>query len=557
MFRFLLRFLGLTGLVLAGVGAVGLASESDRFSWDVLRAAIQGQRSQLEIGASYLLVGGLAVAGVVLLFELLGTLRQSAGRRSALGTNAMIQIGLASALLIGVNVCSFKNYRRWDCTRNGEFTLPAEVASELKKLRGETTVVVYLQHATGEKLSNESADDVDGAAESKIVEKIRDLVDQIKEFGPQFRVVVLDTKDKKFKRKRDAEEANFKGLIDAMKATPENSIFFCDQKKIQRMAFPELYQLDKTASQSANDGRGNLVLHYQGVEPFARRILAIEEKRPRIAIAVSHPFLSTEGQLGEYTLAGVRTALTRHGFSVRDIFLNKFAGRRGRGLRLEKSAMSIEENRFELVEVQLTAIRMQIIQGRAEIEQGKELLSLLKSDISAEDLDRKLSARLGQRVTMSEEMKKRNVTMLSERIPEIEQELAKTKDKERSLEQDLDQLQGQESVSEGQRQTDLKKKLASLLSDCDALILPRMTLVDTSFRDVPNSLHQLDENQLAAIKEFMKAGKPVLFCFGPTNEPADPSDPPDRKPPPPPPDNLENLLGQVGFVFAPQAVLFD
>src|SRR5258706_4737039 len=131
MFRFLVRFLGLTGLRLAGVGVVGLASESDRFSWDVLRAAIQGQRSQLEIIASYLLAGGLAVAGVVLLFELLGTLRQSAGRRSALGTNAMIQIGLAATLLIGVNVYSFRNYRRWDCTRNREFTLPANVASEM------------------------------------------------------------------------------------------------------------------------------------------------------------------------------------------------------------------------------------------------------------------------------------------------------------------------------------------------------------------------------------------------------------------------------------------
>src|SRR4051812_15999819 len=100
--------------------------------------------------------------------------------------------------------------------------------------------------------------------------------------------------------------------------------------------------------------------------------------------------------------------------------------------------------------------------------------------------------------------------------------------------------------------TDLKAKIAKLLAECDLLIIPRLTIRDiiSSYRIAPR-FYRLDDVQVEAIKEFIKAGKPVLACLGPTNEPANA-----RTPPPPGPDNLEELLSQLGIRLGPQVVLF-
>ena len=74
-------------------------------------------------------------------------------------------------------------------------------------------------------------------------------------------------------------------LADAIEKAPENSIFFLSQGRVQRLGFNDIYQLDSEASLTANHGKGNLVLNYQGMGPFARKILNIEEKRPRLAVA--------------------------------------------------------------------------------------------------------------------------------------------------------------------------------------------------------------------------------------------------------------------------------
>jgi hypothetical protein len=50
-----------------------------------------------------------------------------------------------------------------------------------------------------------------------------------------------------------------------------------------------------------------------------------------------------------------------------------------------------------------------------------------------------------------------------------------------------------------------------------------MTLFNASRRElIPPEVYRLDDAQLHAVREFLKAGKPVLFCLGPTNEPLDP-----------------------------------
>jgi hypothetical protein len=554
VFRLFIRFVALAGLLTAVFGFIACLGELDNWQHSYLRETMHREHGTLAAVGLMMLLGGVAVAVVLFVIDMFIGVGSSAGRRSALGFNVILQVGLAVALLVVVNLFSFDHYHRCDFTRDQQFTIRPDVANDLRKLHGKTTVIVYLQHKPAGRLSA-NPDEYDARSEEKVVEKVQDLVDQLREFGSQFDVVVLDIKDKDYHRKRSAQIAAFPGLEAALTAAPENSVFFCAGPNVQRMGFSEFYQLDKTASMAANGGRGNLVLLNQGIEPFARRVLAIEEKKPRIAILVSHPWLSSEGQVDEYTLAGLRKSLTNFGFDVRDIVTNKFVGRRGRGMRLEKAALSIEESRLDRVEAQLSAVRLQQIAYRRELDRNKKILEAIQGATSDSDLDKRLSDIFGQRVTMPAEARERNLKVIGENIPDLETQLKQLGDKEQSLENDFDSLQRQEKVVEGQREPDLKKKMAGLLADCDALIIARMTLNDTSIGDVvPNSLHTLDDKQLEAIQDFMKAGKPVMFCVGPTNEPADEMS---GARPTPPADNLETLMAEVGFVFAPQTVQYD
>src|SRR5262249_44214337 len=164
----------------------------------------------------------------------------------------------------------------------------------------------------------------------------------------------------------------------------------------------------------------------------------------------------------------------------------------------------------------------------------------------------------GQPITrISSEDRQQNLSRLEPALDDFKQELARKEEKEKLLTRELEQLQSDERVMEGQHQPDVKRKLEGLLDECDLLIVPRITLLDTA-NDmlVPNWAHQLDEAQVAAIKDYLKKGKPVLFCFGPINEPGDPRDPSGRKPPPTP-DALENLVSELGLHFALQTVLYD
>src|SRR5438270_11937977 len=94
-FHLLFQFAGLTGLMLAGVGA-GLRSVEFR-PWD-----------------RYLLYAGAGLAGLALLIELIAAFGQVRGQRGQVGFNAVVQIVLAAAVVAGVNVYSFRHYQRLD-----------------------------------------------------------------------------------------------------------------------------------------------------------------------------------------------------------------------------------------------------------------------------------------------------------------------------------------------------------------------------------------------------------------------------------------------------------
>ncbi len=549
------RILGLVGLMAGIVAAIILVGELPQLNGDTLHAAWEGRHGDFVQWSIYVCLAGWSVALVVASMDGMAALFRAAGRRSVLGVNVVLQIALAAGLLIGVNGFSFLHYRRWDFTRDQVFTLSPELAEQLRQLRGETTIIVYQKRQPAARLTSQPPDRYDLAADRMVVEKVKDLVELFREFGPQFQVVVLDVEEDGYERKLAEQIKRFPQLNAAIRNAPESSILFCSGRHVQRMGFSEFYRLDKSASREANDGLGNLVLLNQGIETFARNILSIEEKRPRIAVLVSHPWLSTEGQVEEYTLAGLRKTLTNFGFEVRDILTNQLVGRRGRGLRLERAALSLEESRLDRVEAQLSAVRFQLLQNRAELERFRELLELFRSPLSDEQVSDRLSAMFGRRLSVGPEERAKNIRNLSERLPEIESEIAEKERKERDLEAEWDLLQAQESVSEGQRETDIYKKLSLLLSDCDALIVARMTLIDTSIGDVvPNSLHQLDEQHIRAIKDFLNSGKPLMFCGGPTNEPPD-NDLVARSSSGP--DGFEILLNELGLVLAPQAILYD
>jgi hypothetical protein len=111
-----------------------------------------------------------------------------------------------------------------------------------------------------------------------------------------------------------------------------------------------------------------------------------------------------------------------------------------------------------------------------------------------------------------------------------------------------------EDLAEKRRIQDVQAKFNRMLADCDLLILPRKTLADVTqrFGNIPNRAHALDPAQLGAVKDFIKAGKPVLFCLGPSGEPARPGMPPGLER-----DQLEDALADLGFRLPDQTILFN
>jgi len=554
-FHFLLRFAGLTGLLCAGIGVAlayleGFLSQQKLLDWDFLRSGFLGENGGLvEQVAVVLLVVGVALAALALFVEVIAILSHAAGRRSAFGLNAAVQIGLAAAVLVGINIYSFRHYLRLDCTSSHEFTLPTSVQEQLARLRGETTIVVYQRHKTFGQLTDKP-DAYDYAAERKVVEKVKDLVEQFRELGPQFRVVVLDVEEEGYNDKLAALTASDKGLKDAIDNAPENSIFFSAGGKVQRLSFNDFYELDKTASREADDKRGNLVLLYQGVQPFARKVLNIDEKRPKVGIAVVHEFLTTEGP-EEFGFGGLKKALNARGIDVHDVILKKWSEITPMP---EPAVYTYDESRFDRLEEQLTEVDTGIKNLQEELKSRADLHKLWEKS-TLEELNKKYADRLQGR-KIDERLRKAQLEEIVESelfygaiLKQAREDREATAKEKATLNVD--------DVTEMRRMTDLRAKLDRSLADCDLLIIPRMTLRNVIIGDrVPNQIHRLDSEQVAAIKDFLKAGKPVLACFGPISE-----HPSDRmrmaSMTPPGPDELEELIGHLGIKLSKQTVLFN
>jgi hypothetical protein len=546
--HFLVRLVGLLGVQAALVGVVvlrpdfealfrRLTSDPAGLSADLQKAA---QTADVE---GYLLMGGAAAALFALLVEVLVTLRVVAGRRSALGGNAVVQIALAAALLIGVNVWSFYRPARFDWTRNKVFTLPEAVRADLAKLdpKSETTIVLYQRHRAGA-LADEKPDPFDLEAERKVVEKVKDLVELFREVGPQFKVEALDVADRGFNDRlgRLAPE-----LRKAIEEAPENSIFVHSGKSVQRLSFNEFYRLDRTESER----RDNLVLRAVGPGPITRRVVNVEERRPRIGILVMHEALSSEGPVDLFTLSGAGKALRAAGFEVRDVVLRNLNG--------DPAADVLEVSKLERMQEELDDLEAETRSLEREIRLLERLVREAPKGKLAEvnKLIVEYAEQFNPRFLLAraaESNRDQVERVFNNQLVAAREGLELAREAKATVAKDLGGL-ATDKVSEQRRLKDLQARLTRNVADVDLLLIPRLTFSQDGVPRVTPGFHDLDARHAKAVREFLRAGKPVLACVGSSNFP----NPPGRPPTPTQPDELEKMLAELGILFGKRTVLFN
>ncbi|MCI0376330.1 MAG: hypothetical protein L0215_01860 [Gemmataceae bacterium] len=547
-FHFLLRFIGLTGLF---GGLVGLAL------WQGI--GIEQGRLVALIGAGMLALG--------LLGELRGAFGMTFSRRGAVGVSVTLQIVLALALLAGLNYFSFFHYQRIDCTRDADFTLPDKIKSDLAQLREDTTIVVFQRHTAFGYTADNRQDNYDAAAERKIVEKVKDLAELFQDFGPRFRVQLLDIQDDKFEDNLKVLKKENPALAEAIEKTPDNSIFFyaqdADTKKerVQRLSFQDIYQLDKKKSQEAHKGNGNLVLHDQGIDNFANKVLNIEEKKPRIGFGVIHEFMGVDGA-ETIGMAGVKRALEARGYECRDIVLKQSME--------DPAVLTHDEHKHERLEIQLQIYErnLKLIAEKQEKYQEEtkdfdklSMAELNKKYLVAQDLDGRLHAiaRAGPRPSgaflgvypkIDQEVREDYMEDLRRTLEDLGKSLKRIQDQQQKA-LDTKQSLVLDNLDEVRRITDLRAKFNRVLADLDLLVLPRQTIHDVALDWVwPYEWYKLDTAHIDAIKDYMKAGNPVLFCMGPPLSGR-------RLGARPVSDDIDQLLSSLGIEMPAQAILFN
>jgi hypothetical protein len=575
LWGFRMRLAGLAGLLVGGAGLVFLLSIG--VIW---------------LGVVLLVLGGVGIAAG-LAFEVRHLQGLVAARRGAAGSNVALQIALAAGLLIQINAFSFFHYQRGDWTSDREFTIAPELQRELSKLRGETFIIVHLTHNFGT-LSGKR-DEYDHAAERVVIDKVEDVAEELRALGPQLRVYVLDQKDKEYRSKlkeiatvtktvipRDDDETpgpeekkgndeKKKGedgkkkaadekkksddhgkqinLVKAIHDSTEDSIFLLAENKLQRLGFQELFQLDKKASRLADGKRGNLVLHYQGVGPLVRRILNMDERKPRIGVAVIHALLSTASNSSDLAMTGLAKTLKDNGFEVKDIILKDWETR-----ELRPAAYTFDESRYDELQGYLARLEKRIQDDGKEVKIWQSVLERWKKAkpavLAKEFAD--ILEQFGEKIENDEDRERNIKTWVEPNLEERQKRVARS----RNAQQEIRDEQGRlnlDDLMEQKRITDVKAKLERKLADVDLLILPRHTIIQLGGRSIPERLYRLDPAQEQAIQGFVKKGKPVLALLGPTTDASPvPMDMVHGQQ-----DGIEMMFRRLGFMVDKQTILYD
>jgi len=569
-FRFLVRVLALFGLLAAAAGAVvALPSFPPvaELNAEYFQAAARGEHGNYQQVATLLLAGGAVALALWLLVEVVSALTLLTGRKTASGTNAAVQVALAAALLVVVNALSFSHYKRWDETRDSEFTIAPELREKLATLdpNTPTTIIALRVHKTAS-IAPDRSDNYDAAAERKVVEKVRDLTDVLREFGPKFDVHVLDTEDEDYAEKLDAltKADDRKALRAAIETAPENSIYFAANGRFQRMAFNDFLLYDKTASKA--DGRDkaarNLVLIPQGKGRFIDKLLAVEARKPVIGVAVVHPALSTKSESERISLAAMRGVLERNGFEVKDVILKNW------GRQLTPAARTFGENDFAATEAKYNLYSLAVTEREADIRRAEVAireapgwLKKVNDALAAKDIDtaRKHFAAAAEllqefaigRIT-SPTVAQRVLDVLDESLPALRAEVVTFREKLDEVRPKYEELVKNDKLLESRRAGDVKERLRRFVDSCDLLVVPRLTVLNLSKGEaIPAWLQNWSADQADVVKAFIAAGKPVLFALGPT---AGDSQRAGREPPD---ARFDDLLARFGITLGGQAIFTD
>jgi hypothetical protein len=548
-FHFLVRFAGLTGVLAMAVGAAMLfrydlltSALLENYAWQKSIVMGEGTSRVVQVAVTCL-DGGAALVALALLFELLTVTTTLLGRRGAFGFNATLQTLLAVALIVGVNWFSFQHYLRFDWTRHHQFTLPKVIQDQLRGLKDPTTIVVYQRHKTSGQL-NDKPDAFDYAAERKVVEKVQDIIDQFREFGPQFKVAVLDVEEEGYSGKLDQLAMLNPGLRAAIDNASENCIFFCAAGRVQQLSFSDYYYLNKSESRKEE----NLVMLDQGVEPFARRVLNVDEKKPKVGILVIHEFLTTLGP-EEFGLAGLKKTLTAQGFEIEDVILKKWS----EIAPPEPAVYSYDESKLDRIDEHLAEVESDANGIKEDLKKISEVQKLWKES-SLDDLNKTYAKQLrGGKI--DERLRQKNVASLEQDITLMKALLTQAEEERKETLTEKSHV-NVDQATEQRRMTDIKAKLSRILASCDLVIIPRMTIRNVIIGDrIPNAIYRLDKAQTEAIKSYLGAGKPLLACLGPSSE--HPSDQMREMQMGGGADDLEAFLAQVGIKLNKQTILHN
>src|SRR5262249_41355509 len=111
-----IRLLGLTALMTAAVCLFLAHVQRQAPSWEaagnwmVDAVFLKPQPDSARQLTSYIFAGAAAVVVLALLVEVLVLFRRTAGRRNATGANSLVQVALASAIIVGINAYSFLHH---------------------------------------------------------------------------------------------------------------------------------------------------------------------------------------------------------------------------------------------------------------------------------------------------------------------------------------------------------------------------------------------------------------------------------------------------------------
>lgn len=603
--RLLIRILGLTALPLIFVGAIcayaGVREHLGARPLDSLKEADlatlfkTNEPTVPQIGAWLILIGGGLIA-LWLLTEIILGVFGAAGRKSAVRGNAWVQIIFAIAIVVGLNFFAVQYSRKYDLTRDSKFSLPTSVVEELRQLQSKTTIVVLPQGKLFGELSQKRKlfgktsslpDPQELAAEQKITEKVLDLVDQFRVIGPQFEVITLSTRED-FDAQYAAATRLRPGLAEALASAPDNSIlFYADDRvktvtqseadkllasgrkvsvspnpsgegqslvyegSVARLGFTEFLLLDKEASEKGplgSDGKPNrnLVLLAQGIEGYARRVASVQEKKPKVAFLVVHEWLSTtvsDGFQENFTAAGLRKSLENYGFEVNDVILKRW----GNGPPTP-AVYNLEESRLERLEEEAASLDSDIAEVKEEIEKANSFIEVFRTR-SLEELNRIFRARLRREIDEKERAKQ--IKFVTDAIVKYEERKKEIQTERAELEKKIEAILKDDRALANRRLSDVKAKFRQILDDSDLIIIPRLTLINTTDEDgmISARVHRLSEEQMSILRDVLKQGKPMLACLGPSIETG--PTPPEET------DLFEAMLTDRGVELGRQSVMYD